>query len=93
LISNTREMNLAVRYGGDEFISILADTDRHGAMTQADRILRAMAADPLLAAGGLQACVGIATYDPSMNTFEDLIRAADRDLYVRKSARVMAYSK
>src|SRR5688500_2336077 len=93
LITNTREMNLAVRYGGDEFVSILADTDSRGAMAQAERILGAMAADPLLAAGGVQACVGIASYQPSMNTFEDLIRAADRDLYVRKSARAMAYGK
>ena len=93
MITNTREMNLAVRYGGDEFISILADTDKQGALAHADRILHAIAADPLLAAGGVQACVGIASYEPSMNTFEDLIRAADRDLYIRKSARAMVYSK
>jgi diguanylate cyclase (GGDEF)-like protein len=94
MIANTREMNLAVRYGGDEFISILADTDMQGAIAQADRIMRAIGSDPLLHGTGVNACVGIATYNPSMDTFEDLIRAADRDLYLRKSARhTLAFSK
>jgi diguanylate cyclase (GGDEF)-like protein len=87
LVANTREMNLAVRYGGDEFLTILADTDKRGALAHAERILLAIENDPLLVAGGVHACVGIAAYDPAMNTFEDLIRAADRDLYVRKSNR------
>ena len=87
LIANTRAMNLAVRYGGDEFITILADTDRRGALTHAKRIMLEMEKDPLLAKAGVRACVGVASYDPTMNSFEDLIRSADRDLYSRKDAR------
>ncbi|MGQ0813879.1 MAG: GGDEF domain-containing protein [Gemmatimonadota bacterium] len=87
MIGQTRAMNLAVRYGGDEFITILADTDRRGALTHADRIIREIARDPLLRIAGVQASVGVAAYEAGMNSFEDLIRAADRDLYARKGAR------
>lgn len=87
LINNTRAMNLAVRYGGDEFIAILADTDKRGAMTHAKRILMEIERDPLLSKAGVRACVGVAAYNPTMNSFAELIRAADRDLYLRKDAR------
>lgn len=87
LLSQTRAMNLAARYGGDEFITILADSDRRGAEAHAERILKAVRKDPLLSAAGVQASVGIASYDPEMTSFDDLIRAADRDLYSRKNVR------
>ncbi|HUP89548.1 MAG TPA: sensor domain-containing diguanylate cyclase [Longimicrobiales bacterium] len=90
LDSQTRAMNLAARYGGDEFITIIADTDRRGAQAHAERIIRAMAKDPMLSAAGISASVGIASFSPEMASFEDLIRAADRDLYSRKVARVRA---
>ena len=87
LVQQTRAMNLAARYGGDEFISILADTDRRGGITHAARIARAIAADPILSAAGLRASAGIATYSARMNEPADLIRAADRDLYARKGGK------
>ena len=87
LHQQTRAMNLAARYGGDEFISILADTDRRGGITHATRIARAIAVDKLLANAGLRASAGIATYGVRMLEPADLIRAADRDLYARKSGK------
>lgn len=87
LQQQTRAMNLAARYGGDEFISILADTDRRGGVTHATRISRAIAADPMLAAAGIRVSAGIATYSARMIEPADLIRAADRDLYARKSGK------
>lgn len=87
LIAETRAMNLAARYGGDEFITILADTDPVGAQAHAERIMREIEKDATLTGAGIVASVGMASYDPSMETFADLIRAADRDLYGKKSSR------
>lgn len=87
LATQTRAMNLAARYGGDEFISILADTDRRGGLTHAARIARAIEADPLLGANGIRASVGVASYTARFASPADIIRAADRDLYARKSGR------
>jgi diguanylate cyclase (GGDEF)-like protein len=85
--SQTRAMNLAARYGGDEFITVLAEVDRAGALKHADRIAHAVESHPLLALAGIRASAGVATYDPRMNMPADLIRAADSDLYSRKAIR------
>jgi diguanylate cyclase (GGDEF)-like protein len=87
LTQQTRAMNLAARFGGDEFISVLADTDRRGGFTHATRVARAIAQDPLLTGAGIRASTGIATFSLRMSTPADLIRAADRDLYARKAGR------
>jgi diguanylate cyclase (GGDEF)-like protein len=87
LMQQTRAMNLAGRFGGDEFISVLADTDRRGGFTHATRIARAVTQDSLLTAAGIRASTGIASFSPRMQTPADLIRAADRDLYARKAGR------
>ncbi|HEY8469532.1 MAG TPA: sensor domain-containing diguanylate cyclase [Longimicrobiales bacterium] len=87
LRAETRAMNLTARYGGDEFIAVLSDGDMKGGLTLAERISRSMEIDPLLGPAGVRASVGVATYTPEMNGPDDLIRAADRDLYRRKAER------
>ena len=87
LLRETRAMNLAARYGGDEFITILADEDRAGALKHAQRVAAAVEEHPLLQAAKIRASAGVGTYDVRMNTAADLIRAADADLYARKAVR------
>ena len=87
LLAQTRAMNLAARYGGDEFITILADADRAGALKHAERIAEAVEEHELLAAANIRASAGVATYEPNMRSPADLIRAADSDLYARKAIR------
>ncbi len=85
LVNETRAMNLAARYGGDEFICILSDTDAHGGAIHAGRVFKAVNSDPLMA--GIGASAGVAAYEEGMLSPEDLIRKADEELYRAKSAR------
>ena len=85
LHSTTRTMNLAARYGGDEFLALLADADTRGAdvfiSRVKDRFHRTMDA-----AGWppLQVSAGMAEYNEDMKTPEELVAAADRALYAAK---------
>jgi diguanylate cyclase (GGDEF)-like protein len=87
LIAQTRAMNLAARYGGDEFITIIADADRAGALLHAERVAEAVSENGLLVAANIRASAGVGTFDPAMRGPADLIRAADSDLYARKAIR------
>lgn len=88
LLSETRAMNLAARYGGDEFITVLTDVTREGAQSHAERVERRVASHPDLNIHGLTVSFGIAEFDPiKMFEVEDLVQEADRDLYQAKQNR------
>jgi diguanylate cyclase (GGDEF)-like protein len=85
LHATTRTMNLAARYGGDEFFALLADSDLHGADIFIARVRDKF--KRLMDAGGwpvLQVSAGVAEYTDEMKVPEDLLAAADRALYVVK---------
>ncbi|MGH7502329.1 MAG: sensor domain-containing diguanylate cyclase [Longimicrobiales bacterium] len=84
IAAQTRAMNLAARYGADEFIVALADADRRAGFIHASRIAKAMAAHPLISSSGLHVSVGISSFSPRMAGFDDMIRAAQNDLSVRR---------
>lgn len=84
LREETRAMNLAARYGGDEFMVVLSDTGAEGAAHHVERILRRLADDPELQGIGVGLSAGYATFDPTMTRPEDLISKADRALYRKK---------
>jgi len=85
IASHTRRMNLSARMGGDEFLSILADTDEEGAVRFAERVraaLRTVDVGP----GQITLSCGVAGYSPEMRGPEELLAAADRSLYEAKRA-------
>ncbi len=82
LREQTRAMNFAARYGGDEFICILSDTGPDGARMHVGRVLHGVDRDRVLSGIGVSA--GVATYDETMASVDDLMRAADRQLYRAK---------
>ena len=83
LRGETRSMNLAARFGGEEFAAILSATGIEGARIYADRIRLRVAEK---SGGRLTVSAGIAEYRPWMRTPADLVAAADQALYRAKSA-------
>lgn len=88
LSDETRSMNLVARYGGDEFISVLSDSNVEAAGIRARRVAERVRTDPHLEPHGITVSFGVATFEEEMETHGDLIRAADRDLYRVKDQRV-----
>lgn len=90
LSAEIRAMNLTARYGGDEFIAVLSDSTHLGALSLVRRIDGLVRQDPVLERAGITASAGIATYAPGMASPDELIQAADQDLYRRKKERKKA---
>jgi two-component system cell cycle response regulator len=86
--SNIRGVDLACRLGGEEFLSIMPDTDMHGALLVGERVRACVAGLPFEAAasGSLQvtASVGVATLQGCLDTPETLFKRADEALYAAK---------
>ena len=75
------------RWGGDEFVAILPDTDREGALRAAER-LRASVADAPVAVEGASVAVTVSVgwAHWSGDTPGDLLARADRSVYQAKDA-------
>jgi len=90
LRENCREPDTLARFGGEEFIVILPQTDSKGAVVQAERMREDVARHTFLVEGipplSLTISVGIASYpDERVKKFEDLVKIADDALYKSKN--------
>ena len=83
LISLARQGDTVVRWGGEEFVVVLPETDLAGAQRFAERLRRTIEAH---AVGEMKtsASCGVATMLPE-DTVEELLGAADRALYQAKA--------
>ncbi len=85
-----RETDIACRYGGDEFVVILPDTDGVSAKRLGERIRRIILQHTYLKEEGINArlgaSIGIATYPNQAPTKEELIHLADEEMYRDKEA-------
>ncbi len=92
-----RDIDIVVRYGGDEFIVILTETDRQGAQVVAERIRKRIEEHIFKPRDDLEihltCCVGIAVYPEDAESKEELIHLADKAMYRGKeTTRNMVYS-
>ena len=85
---NTRNIDLACRVGGEEFVIVMPDTGLERACQVGERLRSCIAAEPFQANGDTQlevtASVGIATLDGPHDSAEGLLKRADQALYVAK---------
>jgi diguanylate cyclase (GGDEF)-like protein len=85
-----RKVDVASRYGGEEFSILLPQTALEEAGVIADRIRRKImttqfphgTTQPL---GAVTASIGLSSFSPALNSAEAIVRAADRALYHAKS--------
>jgi diguanylate cyclase (GGDEF)-like protein len=81
---HSREIDLAARYGGDEFVLILPETNAEAARHVANRISTRLRSDSEMPP--LSVSSGVAAYPDDGQTLDELLQTADRDLYREKSA-------
>ncbi len=82
-----REVDIAARWGGEEFIVLLPQTNRKAALQSASRILEAISTHkfPRIPDKKITVSIGIASVpDPSIDTGEKLINASDFAMYEAK---------
>ncbi|MGE0452761.1 MAG: diguanylate cyclase [Vicinamibacteria bacterium] len=85
-----RNVDLVGRYGGEEFVFILPQTEYPDALKMGERLRRAVEEHPFHAPGEpirVTVSIGVATYpSPQVAAPGDLVREADRALYRAKEA-------
>jgi diguanylate cyclase (GGDEF)-like protein len=86
-----RETDIPARYGGDEFVVILPQTDGPSARVLAEKLRRLVEGHTFLQEEGINArlgvSLGIATYPQEATTKEALIRLSDKRMYEDKESR------
>ncbi len=94
LVRAVREDDAVGRFGGEEFVVLLEDTDHESARETAERLRRHVGAlaiqapsvrGPIVVAN-LSVSVGVATSSTRAQTLDDLILAADAALFTAKRA-------
>jgi diguanylate cyclase (GGDEF)-like protein len=83
LSDTTRKMNLSARFGGEEFLSVLAGSDPGGAIVFAERV-RTSLKSAKLPRGAVTVSAGVAPFHQSMASPDELLAAADHALYQAK---------
>jgi len=87
---NIRGVDLACRYGGEEFVIVMPETELAVAQKVAERLREAIAERTFPIGEGrteipVTASIGIATLDPATDTTTSLFERADKALYEAKA--------
>jgi diguanylate cyclase (GGDEF)-like protein len=83
-----RRSDYTFRYGGDEFVMVLPDTESAGALIVAERVRRAVEQSEFLIDGmriQVTISIGIATYPDHAQSHKEIIKMADQAMYCGKN--------
>jgi diguanylate cyclase (GGDEF)-like protein len=91
-----RDKDVAVRYGGDEYVLLLRGTDSGGGLKVAERIRRTIETHQFLAREGyglsITTCIGVASFPEHAQDKQTLLDLADRAMYRgKKGTRNIIY--
>ncbi len=84
-----RQSDLMSRYGGDEFVVLLPDTDGEGVVLTAERIRERIATATLHVGEkrvAISASMGVATYPDNGGDFDRVFEASDTAMYASKNS-------
>jgi diguanylate cyclase (GGDEF)-like protein len=88
LLRCVRECDVVVRYGGDEYVVLLQNTDAQGGLKVAERIRRGFEEHTFLAQEGqavkLSVCIGVASFPEHAADKQTLLLLADSALFQGK---------
>ncbi|MBX3570875.1 MAG: PleD family two-component system response regulator [Mesorhizobium sp.] len=90
LRKNVRGIDLACRFGGEEFVVVMPDTEPHIAEKVAERIRHEIESQPFAIGGGTQTVqvtvsIGVASMIPGKDSVDTLVKRADAALYEAKN--------
>lgn len=85
LTTSIRASDFAARFGGEEFLVLLPDTARAGAVEVAEKLRRAVERLELVNVGSVTASFGVAALPEDASEPEYLLRTADRAMYAAKA--------
>lgn len=89
LAAATREIDVVARWGGEEFVLLLPETDMNGTLVLAEKVRRAVADEPVVHAGKsrtVTVSLGVASFPHSGGNVRTLLTAAGAALHRAKDA-------
>ena len=86
LRQQVRSTDFLARFGGEEFLALLPDTDREGAQVMAEKLRAQVEASPLEPVGRVTLSIGLALIKAGDTDPEAALRRADAALYRAKGA-------
>ncbi len=87
LLQELRQIDLLGRYGGDEFVALLPETDLSNAMSVAERLRKVVASTKVTgpsASVNISLSAGVATLSNDCRDLNSLLQQADKALYEAK---------
>ncbi len=95
LSANSRTMDACARFGGDEFVLLLANTERDKSLVRAQNLIKQLNSLSLVWYGAelpIRASLGLKDYTVNDN-IEDIFGAADDKLYAQKRSNKGMYER
>lgn len=85
LVNNSRKADLIFRWGGDEFLMLLPETNEEEANKFIERIIENFINEKI------EISYGLASWNEKYSSFEELIQEADNRLYQFKNKKKIKY--